>query len=202
MTLTLAQGRDLAKYARSMIEGHYSNQKPNVPESLVKIFKEYSGVFVTLEKHPSRALRGCIGFPEPVMPLGDAIKQAALAAALEDPRFKPVRDAELKNLVLEVSVLTKPELMKVNDPRDYVKEIKIGVDGLIAERGYSRGLLLPQVPVEWRWDEEEFLSQTCMKAGLSPDAWLTPGIKLYKFSAQIFSEETPNGRVVEKKLTD
>lgn len=202
MTLTLTQGRDLAKYARSVIEGHYSNQKPNAPESLVKIFKEYSGVFVTLEKHPSRALRGCIGFPEPVMPLGDAIKQAALAAALEDPRFKPVGDAELKNLVLEVSVLTKPELMKVNDPRDYVKEIKIGVDGLIAERGYSRGLLLPQVPVEWRWDEEEFLSQTCMKAGLSPDAWLTPGIKLYKFSAQIFSEETPNGRVVEKKLTD
>jgi len=200
MTFSLAQGRDVVKYARSVIEGYYAKKKPPVPESLVKAFNEDSGVFVTLEKHPGHSLRGCIGFPEPIMPLGDAIRQAAVAAATEDPRFRPVLETELENLTVEVSVLSKPELVKVQNPRDYTKAVKVGVDGLIAEKGYCRGLLLPQVPVEWKWDEEEFLSETCMKAGLSADAWLAPGFKLYRFTAQVYSEESPNGSVVEKKL--
>jgi uncharacterized protein (TIGR00296 family) len=119
---------------------------------------------------------------------------------LEDPRFPPVRESELEAIVVEVSVLTKPELIKVNNPKDYVNEVKVGVHGLIAERGYYRGLLLPQVPVEWNWDVEEFLGETCMKAGLSADAWLTPGFKLYRFSAQVFQEKTPRGKVAEKTL--
>jgi uncharacterized protein (TIGR00296 family) len=201
MTLSISQGKDLVKYARCVIEGHYSKSVPRVPGSLEKIFSEDSGVFVTLEEYPKKELRGCIGFPEPIMPLGEAVKQAALAAALEDPRFPPVRESEMKKLVVEVSVLTKPQLMRVTSPKEYAKGITIGVDGLIAEKGYYRGLLLPQVPVEWNWGAEEFLSQTCMKAGLRADAWLTPGIKFYKFSAQIFTEDEPNGMVVEKKLS-
>lgn len=198
MELSLDQGRDLVKYARAVIEGHFSGSLPAIPASLAEVFREDRGVFVTLEKN--HQLRGCIGFPEPVMPLGDAVRQAALAAALEDPRFRPVKESELKEIAVEVSVLTKPELMAVKDPRDYAKNIKIGVDGLIAEKGYSRGLLLPQVPVEWKWDVEEFLSETCMKAGLNADAWLTPGFRLFKFSAQVFSEEKPYGGISERKL--
>ncbi|MBM3309671.1 MAG: TIGR00296 family protein [Candidatus Altiarchaeales archaeon] len=200
MSLSLEQGRDLVKYARSVIEGYFAGRKPEIPESLNVVFKEDSGVFVTLETYPKNQLRGCIGFPEPIMPLGNAVRQAALAAALEDPRFPPVGRGELEKIVVEVSVLSKPELVKVKDPRDYVKEVKIGRDGLIAEKGLYRGLLLPQVPVEWKWDAEEFLNETCMKAGLSPDAWLAPGTKMYKFSAQIFSEKTPRGGVFEKQL--
>ncbi|ODS42877.1 MAG: TIGR00296 family protein, partial [Candidatus Altiarchaeales archaeon IMC4] len=92
------------------------------------------------------------------------------------------------------------EIVAVENPRDYLKEIKIGRDGLIAERGPFRGLLLPQVPVEWGWGVEEFLSQTCMKAGLSPTALLDRDTKIYRFSAQIFAEEIPCGNVVEKRI--
>jgi hypothetical protein len=198
MALALQQGKDIVSYARAVIEGHFSGSKPAIPASLAGIFKENRGVFVTL--HKNNQLRGCIGFPEPVMPLGDAVRQAALAAALEDPRFRQVKDSELNDIVVEVSVLTKPELLAVKDPREYSKKIKVGVDGLIAEKGYFRGLLLPQVPVEWKWDAEEFLNETCMKAGLNADAWLMPGFRLYKFSAQVYSEEKPRGTVVEKKL--
>jgi uncharacterized protein (TIGR00296 family) len=148
MTLTLAQGGDLVKYARNIIEDYFAGTKPDEPESLKEIFKEDSGVFVTLEIYPKNQLRGCIGFPEPIMPLGQAVKQAALAAALEDPRFPPVGKQELDKIVVEVSVLSKPELIEVKNPRDYVKKVKVGRDGLIAEKGFYRGLLLPQVPFE------------------------------------------------------
>jgi len=201
MKLTLEQGRELVEYARKVIEGHYSNKKLDVPDNLWEAFKEELGVFVTLHSHPGRRLRGCIGFPEPVMPFGDAVRQAALAAALADPRFPPVDEPETKKLVVEVSLLTKPELIRVKDAREYPEKVEVGVDGLIVEKGYSRGLLLPQVAVEHGWSSQEFLSETCMKAGLNPNAWLVPGTKVHKFSTQIFSEERPGGRVAEKKPT-
>jgi hypothetical protein len=101
---------------------------------------------------------------------------------------------------VEVSVLTKPEPIEVENPRDYPKHIEIGRDGLIIEwSGYS-GLLLPQVPVEWGWDVEEFLSQTCMKAGLPPDHWFEKDVRIQKFSAQIFKEKTPGGEIEEHEL--
>ncbi|MDD5111676.1 MAG: TIGR00296 family protein [Candidatus Altiarchaeota archaeon] len=199
MALTPQQGVDIVSYARAVIEGHYSGSKHDVPVSLAEIFKEKRGVFVTLEKN--RQLRGCIGFPEPIMPLGDAVRQAALAAALEDPRFPPVEGKEVGKLTVEVSVLTVPEQIKVKNPKDYVNEVKVGVHGLIVEKGFYRGLLLPQVPVEWKWGVEEFLSETCMKAGVSPDSWLAPGTKIYRFSAQVFSEEAPGGKAVERDLS-
>ena len=198
--LTSEQGGAIVKFARDVIESQFTGIVPDVPEILKDIFKENRGVFVTLEKYPSKELRGCIGYPEPVMPLGNAIKDSAKSAAFRDPRFNPVGKNELKNLILEVSILTEPELIKVKSTKDYLKEVKIGRDGLIVEKGWFKGLLLPQVPVECKWDTEEFLSNTCMKAGLSPDAWLVPSVKIYRFSAQIFTEKEPIGKIAEKKI--
>jgi uncharacterized protein len=199
MELTPQQGNDIVSYARSVIEGHYKGSVPQVPESLKKLFLDRRGVFVTLTT-VGDDLRGCIGYPEPTHALGDAVMHSALSAALEDPRFPPVEQAELDHLLVEVSVLTKPEQVKVEDPKDYIKKIKVGRDGLIAEKGWSRGLLLPQVPVEWKWGCEEFLCHTCAKAGLPPTAWHESGFKLYSFSAQIFSEESPRGKILEKDI--
>ncbi len=96
---------------------------------------------------------------------------------------------ELDNIEVEVSVLTKPELIIVDKPTEYPSKIRVGEDGLIVELGYYRGLLLPQVPLEWKWDVNDFLANTCMKAGLSSDCWLKPTIKIYKFKSQIFCEK-------------
>jgi len=102
--------------------------------------------------------------------------------------------------VVEVSVLTPPELVRVSHPKDYPSQIRVGVDGIIVERGFYKGLLLPQVPVEWGWNSEEFLSQGCLKAGLPPDAWLVQGTRIYKFQAVIFEEEAPEGPIKRRSL--
>ncbi|MFH0861310.1 MAG: TIGR00296 family protein [Candidatus Altiarchaeota archaeon] len=202
MTLNLEEGASLVRYSREVIASRFKGKKPGIPENLRKIFSEKRGVFVTLHKYPDNQLRGCIGYPEPVLKLGDAVRESAHSAAFGDPRFKNLEENELNSIVIEVSVLTLPELIVVEKPVGYVKAVKVGRDGLIIDDGMLRGLLLPQVAVEQGWDAETFLSQTCVKAGLTPDCWLLKGIRVYKFSAQIFSEETPNGDVVEKALTD
>lgn len=191
---------DLAvRIARATVEGHVRRERP--PEFKVPdIFRQKGGVFVTLTTYPEDDLRGCIGYPEPTMPLIDALKDAAVSACSRDPRFPAVRPDELKRIRVEVSLLTPPAEVRTEMPRDYVKCVRIGEDGLIVQRGWARGLLLPQVPVEWGWDVEEFLCQTCMKAGLTPDAWLEPGTKLYKFQAEVFSESKPGGEVRRRKL--
>ncbi|MEM4214077.1 MAG: TIGR00296 family protein, partial [Candidatus Methanomethylicaceae archaeon] len=97
-------------------------------------------------------------------------------------------------------VLTPPVLLEVNDPKEYPKRIKVGRDGLVVEMGYYKGLLLPQVPVEYGWDEETFLSECCMKAGLPPDSWLSRDVKIYTFSAEVFTEVSPGGEIVRKEL--
>lgn len=142
-------------------------------------FQEPRGVFVTLTKGGD--LRGCIGFIEPVAPLGQAVIRAAIYAATEDPRFPPVIPAELKDLAVEISVLTP--VREIADPR----EVVVGRHGLIVARGGRKGVLLPQVPVENKWDRETFLEQGCLKAGLPPDAWRL-GAKLAVFEAIVFHE--------------
>ena len=111
---------------------------------------------------------------------------SAISAAMRDPRFPSVDESELDSLEYEITVLTKPEIIEVEKPIDYLENIIIGEDGLIVERGFYRGLLLPQVAPEHNMDKEEFLSHTCMKAGLRPDAWLDKNTKVYKFQGQIF----------------
>ncbi|MCX6695618.1 MAG: TIGR00296 family protein [Candidatus Altiarchaeota archaeon] len=201
MKLTLTEGSEAVKYARSVIELSFKRLRPETPQALRVAFKEDRGVFVTLHTFKGHELRGCIGFPEPVMPLGKAMLQAALSAAFEDSRFPHVQEKEMDGIVVEVSILTKPELIKVKDPRDYVKEVVVGRDGLIVENGWFKGLLLPQVPVEWKWNSEEFLAQTCHKAGLSSDMWLDPRTNVYRFQAQIFTEKTPRGEVIEERIS-
>jgi uncharacterized protein len=199
MALTASQGQDIVSYARAVIEGHFTGKKPAPPPSLKALFADKGGVFVTLHT-AGGDLRGCIGYPEPTLALGNATEHAALCAAFEDPRFPPVEAGELECLIVEVSVLSKPEQVKVPDPREYPKKILVGRDGLIAEMGWARGLLLPQVPVECGWGPEEFLMQTCHKAGLPPTAWMERGFKLYSFGAQVFKEDGPRGRVAEQRL--
>jgi uncharacterized protein (TIGR00296 family) len=125
----------------------------------------------------------------------EAAIDSAVNAATQDPRFYPLSLSELGKVVFEVSVLTPPEAIKVENPKEYVAKIKVGEDGLIVEKGLYKGLLLPQVPVEWEWCEEEFLCHCCIKAGLPPDSWLTKGAKIYKFKCVIAREVSPNGRV-------
>jgi uncharacterized protein (TIGR00296 family) len=196
---SLVDGKLAIKIARTTITNHINKQK--IPEfDATGVFKEKSGVFVTINRYPEHSLRGCIGYPEPQFPLIGALTDAAISASSRDPRFPPVNVKELDKIIIEVSILTPPKLINAKKPLDYVNHIKIGQDGLIIEKGIARGLLLPQVPVEWNWDVRKFLSQTCVKAGLMPDCWFDKETKIYKFSAEIFSETKPNGKVVRKEI--
>ena len=196
--LSLDEGEKAVKLARRVTEQYVKNN--TVPSSdLEGIFTEKQGVFVTFHTYPEYNLRGCIGIPLPVMLLKEAIIESAKSAT-RDPRFPPLERNEVDNIIIEVTVLTKPELIKIKQPQDYLSNIEIGRDGLIVEQGFYKGLLLPQVPVEQDWGKEEFLSHTCMKAGLLPDAWFDSGTKIFKFSGQIFSEIEPKGKIKEKNL--
>ncbi|MDI9608813.1 MAG: TIGR00296 family protein [Candidatus Verstraetearchaeota archaeon] len=200
---SIDEGRYLVRLARRAVEEYMTTGnklKPaDVPDQRLL---EKSGVFVTLEKVTTkgRSLRGCIGYPVPHLPLVEATVDSAISAAFNDPRFPPVERQELDSIVFEVSILTPPVLIKVESPKDLPSSIKVGRDGLIVENGYYRGLLLPQVPVEYGWDEETFLAECCMKAGLPPDAWLSRKTQVYKFTAEIFAESSPKGEVIQKPL--
>ena len=196
---TLEDGKFAVKAARKTISALLNN-KPKPKFKFPEKFNDKSGVFVTLNTYPDNQLRGCIGYPEPHTKLKLALLDSAVSASTRDPRFNPVSKSELNNIVIEVSLLTPPKLIKVKKPQEYLDKVKIGKDGLIVEKGPYRGLLLPQVPIEWGWDVETFLAHTCMKAGMSPDSWFEKDVKFYKFSAEIFSETEPGGKVVRKKL--
>jgi len=193
--LSLAQGKELVQAARKAVTSKLRKEHFELED-----FKEKAGIFVTIHSYPENELKGCVGFPEPIFQLNKALTQAANAAAFSDNRFSPIQKEDLDKIIFEVSVLTKPELIKVKKPEDYNKEIKIGRDGLVAEKGHFRGLLLSQVAPEWGWNVEEFLSHTCEKAGLPSEAWKdTNLVKIYKFQAQIFKETKPEGEVIETK---
>ena len=203
--LTLEEGKFLVNLARQTVTEYLKNGKVlQVPEGVSPKLMEKAGVFVTLNilHNGAKRLRGCIGLPYPTTPLTQAVIDAALSAATRDPRFSSVTSEELDKITFEVSVLTPPELVEVEKPTDYPSKIKVGQDGLIIERSYSKGLLLPQVPVEWNWNEEEFLCQTSMKAGLPPDSWLLKDTKIYRFQAIIFEEDSPKGNIELKKIRE
>lgn len=202
LDFSLEEGEFLVKVAREAIKAWLkSRKKIPPPDPTPEKMKRKYGVFVTLNKADSHELRGCIGYPLPLKPLVEATIDSAIEAATGDPRFEPVTLREFEsNVVVEVSVLTPPEQIKVESPVEYPKKIAIGEDGLIVEKGPFKGLLLPQVAVEWGMDAEEFLSNCCLKAGLPPDAWLDKGTRISKFQAVIFSEEAPNGKVVKRSL--
>ena len=201
--LTREEGVFLVKFARKAVEEYLKNGGiMKAPEDAPPKLMERCGVFVTLNslRHGRRELRGCIGFPYPTIPLAQAVIESAINSATQDPRFYPVSLGELDHIVFEVSVLTPPQLIEVEKPTDYPSKVKVGQDGLIVERGYYKGLLLPQVPIEWNWKEEEFICQCCVKAGMSPDSWVLKGTKIYKFQAIIFEEKSPKGEIEQKEL--
>ncbi len=201
--LTLKEGKFLVKLARQAVENYLKNEEVlTMPANVSSKLKERCGVFVTINKLGSgeKKLRGCIGYPYPTTMLAQAVVESAISSATQDPRFSPLSPDELNHVVFEVSVLTPPSPVEVQNPKEYCSKVKVGRDGLIIERSFCKGLLLPQVPVEWKWDEETFLCQCCIKAGLPPDSWLLKGTKVYTFQAIIFEEQTPNGEVTLKEI--
>ncbi len=191
-------GELAVRIAREALEA-YVVKRPKGTVQVPKAFEEKSGAFVTLNEHPSGLLRGCIGYPQPFFALVKSIEKGAEGAA-EDPRFPRLSPAELDRVTVEVSILTPPQLIEVKKPKDLTKYVILGVDGLSVAQGPYRGLLLPQVAVEYGWDAAEFLSEACMKAGLLADAWLDPATRVYKFQAEVFAEIQPRGPVVRRTL--
>jgi len=183
--MTPDERKSALKIARESLEMWVKERKRYQSQVLPKIFKEKRGCFVTLKEDD--ALRGCIGFPEPVLPLGDALGEAVREAS-EDSRFPPVKPNELTEIEIEISVLTVPKLF-AGEKKKLPEIIKIGVDGLIMRRGFYSGLLLPQVATEWHFGKEEFLDQTCLKAGLNPGDWLDEDVQVFTFQAEVFSEK-------------
>jgi AmmeMemoRadiSam system protein A len=167
--------------ARRAITAYVNGERPPPPQASGDLARQ-SGAFVTIENHGE--LRGCIGHIEGDRPLAAAVADCAVAACSTDPRFPAVTPGELTHLDIEISVLGPLE--PVND----VSEITVGRHGLVVEKGWHRGLLLPQVATEWNWDRQTFLEQTCHKAGLPRDAWRN-GASVWKFEAEVFSEAHP-----------
>lgn len=157
-----------------------TGETPDIEEPTDPALTQKSGAFVTITKDGQ--LRGCIGFIEAIHPLYQSVAKAARSAACQDPRFHPVQANELPKLKLEISILYLP--VKVNN----IEEIKVGRDGLIIRQDPYQGLLLPQVAMDYHWDREQFLEQTCVKAGLPRDAW-QKGAEIYRFEAQVFGEK-------------
>jgi uncharacterized protein len=195
------QGAQLVKAARNSIELFLTARKFNkdIVRATVMEFTKPHGVFVTLKHYPTNELRGCVGFPRAIGPLGEALIDAAIAAAFEDSRFVSVSKKELNELLVEVSILSSPVLVTGSEKKR-LDAIKVGRDGLMVQYGMFSGLLLPIVAVEEKWNKKTFLEETCRKAGLHHNHWLQPNVKLYKFETQLFQEETPNGRVKEVML--
>ncbi|MFP3985015.1 MAG: TIGR00296 family protein [Candidatus Bathyarchaeia archaeon] len=201
--LTQKEGEFLVKLARKAVEDYLKIGKViSTPKDAPPKLIQRCGVFVTINsiKQGEKGLRGCIGYPYPTVLLPQAAIECAISSAVEDPRFHPLSPNELDHVVFEVSVLTPPEPVTNENSKHLPSKIRIGEDGLIIERGFYKGLLLPQVPVEHNWDEKEFLCQCCIKAGLPPDQWLIKGTKIHKFQAIIFGEEKPRGTIKRKKL--
>jgi len=197
--LNITQGTKLVKLSRLAVE-KFLEEGILLEDKSEAFLLERKGVFVTLHTYPDNSLRGCIGFPMPILPLYEATVKAAISAAVNDPRFVPVEKHELDSITFEVSVLTVPEEIRYSKPTELPKLIKIGVDGLIIESEMGSGLLLPQVPVEEGWNEEEYLVNLCIKAGLPPTYWLQGKARILRFTAQIFKELKPKGEVVEMPI--
>ncbi len=205
MTFQLAQeeGEFIVKLARKAVEEYLRTGKIiSSPKDVPAKLQQRCGAFVTINslKQGKEELRGCIGYPYPTTILTQAVIECAISSATQDPRFCPISAEELDQVVFEVSVLTPPEAVDTENPADLPSKIKVGEDGLIVAKGFHKGLLLPQVAVEYGWDEEDFLCQCCVKASLPPDSWLVKSTTIHKFQAIVFEEKAPRGKIERKEL--
>jgi AmmeMemoRadiSam system protein A len=175
----------LLSVAREAITAHVERRQPRLAP-IEGVLAQAGGAFVSLHAHGE--LRGCIGHIEADRPLGEVIPRCAVGACSTDPRFPAVTAEELAALAVEISLLGPLE--EAGGP----EAIEIGRHGVLVESGWHRGLLLPQVATEWRWDSETFLAHTCRKAGLARDAW-KHGVKLWRFEAEVFGDAQAAGAV-------
>ncbi len=179
--LSKEEKKSLIELVRDTIRARLSGKPlPNFSPSTERL-SQNSGAFVTL--HKRGALRGCIGYVEAIKPLYQSVKDMALAAAFQDPRFPPLSESEFKDIDVEISVMSP--IQRITD----VDEIQVGTHGIIIKSGFYQGLLLPQVATEQGWDRDTFLRHTCYKAGLDGDRWKKPDTEIYVFSAEVFSEK-------------
>ncbi len=170
----------LLRLARQSLEAAVSGDRMEEPDVAVGPLRERRGAFVSL--HRESRLRGCVGFARPVKALYKTVIEAAAAAALKDTRFDPVRPEEISAMEVEISVLSSSQKVSL-------EEIQVGVHGLVVSLERTHGLLLPQVAVSANWSPQQFLEETCHKAGLSRDAW-QHGATIEAFTAEVFSESS------------
>jgi AmmeMemoRadiSam system protein A len=180
LPLTDSEQQLLLSLARQALEASVRSGRLPAIEKPAGAPESKCGAFVTL--HKLGRLRGCVGFIESLKPLYQTVRECAEAAALNDGRFNPVSPSELPLLHLDISVLSPLEDIPP-------EQVEVGRHGLLISRGFQRGLLLPQVAVEWKWDRETFLTETCHKAGLPADDW-RHGARLQAFTAQVFAESS------------
>lgn len=194
MTFSDSDGEAAVKAARKIAGAAAggAREKADLPES----FSVRAGVFVTINEYPSGRLRGCIGYPEPIMPLRDAIADSAVSAACRDPRFRPMKQGEIDSCTVEVTILTPPEDLDFKSPEDMLNKIVLGRDGVILEVRGRKALFLPQVATEQGWTKEETMDNLAYKAGLGEGAWRSEGAAVKTFRGEIFKESSPGGRIV------
>jgi len=203
----LEEGAYLVKLARRAVEEFIKSRRVLKPpeDTPSRLLKDNYGVFTTIEtvkENGTTELRGCIGFPRGNVNTARATINSALAAAFDDPRFAPLDPSELDSVLFEVSVLSPLEEARFSSPRELVNMVKVGVHGLVIERGMYSGLLLPQVPVEYCWDTVMYLDEACEKAYLSPECWAEEGTRVYIYEAQVFRERKPRGEIYERNLLE
>ena len=189
----LDQAKELITVARKAVAEAFEGREFAPSKEIQEKYSQKQGVFVTILTYPQKELRGCIGVPYPALPLWQAVVYSALSSAFRDPRFQPLNRSELNGVIFELSILSVPE--EINKEK-LSEVIEIGIHGLIVEKGNLKGLLLPQVAVKYRWSPEEFVQNTCLKAGLSKDCWKERDVKIYRFSAEVFEEVKPWGEVL------
>ena len=179
-TFTPEEKAELLKIARESLTAIVSAKEYSPAEDLNPKLHQKAGAFVTL--HLRGELRGCIGLIEAYLPLCETVAEMAAKAAVADPRFESVTKSEVDEIEIEISVLSP--LKKIADPG----EVVVGKHGVLIEKGYYRGLLLPQVATENGWDRDQFLKYVCLKAGLGKEDYKDPASRLSVFTAEVFSE--------------
>lgn len=203
------QGAEAVRAARAVLEAVLGQRELDARwRQWLGSLQDPAGVFVTLRSSPAEELRGCVGYAEPVLPLGRALVEAAIGAACRDSRFPPLRPDELPSTVIEVTLLQRPELLVgavdhgtdaglglLSDRAMLPQVVRLGTDGLIVHAGAAKGVLLPQVPLEQQWDALTYLGAVCRKAGLPPQAWQLDTTTVWRFSGQLYRERTPGGEV-------
>ncbi|MCE4625134.1 MAG: AmmeMemoRadiSam system protein A [Desulfurococcales archaeon] len=204
--LTEEEGTTLVRLARKSVEYFFKNRSiMPLPDNLPPRLLRPGAAFVTIEKlvDGERSLRGCIGVIRPIDKLAKVVVEVALESAFNDPRFPPLREEELDSVIFEVSVLSDMEYIG-DSPQERVSNVVIGRDGLLVVDTLTgrQGLLLPEVPIDYMWDVETFLSQTCVKAGLYPSCWKSKTVKVYRFRARVWWEKSPRGPIEERNLRE